>query len=356
MATDGSNRGFRVGRMHVLGGSLFSILILLGGIVRVANIFIGSHHTSSSSGATVIEQHDKLHQQPGKFRQPYGVALDAEGDVYVTDSFNRRLQKYSPKGRLRAVYTGPLVLGDLPAVGKLGALFRPYGIATDRRGNIYVTDTLIDTVVKLSPGLQPVAQWGSPDKAGSQPGRFRTPEGIAVDRSGNIYVVDSGNDRVQKLSATGRVLGIWGRTGTASGLFRRPDGIAVDRAGNVYVADAGNNRIQKFSASGKLLGILGRNGSHKGEFHAPHGVALDGAGYIYVTDSGNYRVQELSPAGKPVYIWDFNNAGELGDTPLDVYGPYGLAVDRRGRVFVADKGDDIVQILAPEGEQVGQIG
>jgi DNA-binding beta-propeller fold protein YncE len=108
-----------------------------------------------------------------------------------------------------------------------------------------VTDTLLDTVVKLSPDLRPVAQWGVPDKAGSQPGRFRGPEGIAVDRSGTIYVVDSGNNRVQELSATGRVL----RYG--------PYGLEVDRRGRVFVADKGDDIVQILAPEGEQTGQIG---------------------------------------------------------------------------------------------------
>jgi hypothetical protein len=116
--------------------------------------------------------------------------------------------------------------------------------AVDRDGNVYVVDSADPAIVKFSPSGAVIAAWG---RSGSGPGEFRGPEGIAVDSHGNIYIADTGNNRIQKLSPNGDPLGVTGTRGAKPGQFNAPTDIAVDQTGNVYVLDSGNNRVQKLA-------------------------------------------------------------------------------------------------------------
>jgi DNA-binding beta-propeller fold protein YncE len=118
------------------------------------------------------------------------------------------------------------------------------GVALAADGGLFVTDCE-NRVAKLSPGGEVVATWGS---RGTEPGQFEQPTGLAVDGAGNVYVADTGNNRVQELSATGAPLHVWGSLGSKVGQFRNPTGLALDANGNIYVADTDNNRIQVFVA------------------------------------------------------------------------------------------------------------
>jgi DNA-binding beta-propeller fold protein YncE len=123
------------------------------------------------------------------------------------------------------------------------------GVAVDREGHIYVANSLRNRVTKLSPTMQPIAQWGS---EGSGPGSLNLSGGnVAVDSHGHLYVAD-GNNRIQKLSPSGDLLAQWGTPGGGEGpgQFRSPGGVALDADGNLYVADTGNRRILKLSSSG----------------------------------------------------------------------------------------------------------
>jgi hypothetical protein len=132
-----------------------------------------------------------------------------------------------------------------------GQFNNPWEIAIDNSGNVFVTDMNNDRVQKFTFGGAFLTKWGS---TGTGDGQFNSPEGIAVDNSGNVYVTDSTNHRIQKFTSDGAFLTKWGSTGTGDGQFNFPKGIAIDNSRNVYVTDWSNDRIQKF-ASGGALGI-----------------------------------------------------------------------------------------------------
>ena len=229
-----------------------------------------------------------------------------------------------------------------------GQFSSPHDIALDPQGNLYIADTLNSRVQKLSAAGEPVAQWGT---TGQKAGQFRSPRGLTVDADGQVFVSDTLNHRIQKLAAAGEPLAQWGEQGAKPGQFRTPSGIAVDTGGNVYVADTGNHRIQKFSPDGQLLAVWGAHGAGPGEFRAPVGIVVDNEGWVYVTDSGNHRVQKLSPEGEPLRQW-----GAEGTEPGQFRNPSGIALDRRGRIYVADTWNNRIQELSPEGEPLSQWG
>ncbi len=229
-----------------------------------------------------------------------------------------------------------------------GQFSSPHSIALDQQGNLYVADTLNNRVQKLSSAGDSVAEWGT---TGHRPGEFRSLRALTVDASGQIIVADTLNHRIQILSAEGQPLAQWGEQGAKSGQFRTPSGVAVDSAGDIYVADTGNHRIQKFSPEGALLSVWGSNGGEPGEFRAPVGIALDADGWMYVTDSGNHRVQKLSPEGEPSEQW-----GEEGTEPGQFRNPSGISLDSRRRIYVADTWNNRVQELSTAGESLSQWG
>ena len=126
----------------------------------------------------------------------------------------------------------------------------PTGIAVDNKGDVYVSDSWNDRVQKFTSNGQFITKWGT---RGSADGQFRFPTGIAVDNKGDVYVSDFSNDRVQKFTSNGQFITKWGTSGSADGQFRFPTGIAVDNKGDVYVGDSLNMRIQKFTSNGKFI-------------------------------------------------------------------------------------------------------
>jgi len=269
----------------------------------------------------------------------------------------------------------------------------PFGIAVDAAGNVYVADTFAYRVQKFDAGGNFILMWGRDVQVGgvtsfeiclasesckagtngSGNGEFNLPHGIAVDGNGNVYVSDSSNDRIQKFDADGNYAGQWGGLGDEGGQFDNPTGVAVDDAGNVYVADSFNNRVQKFDAAGNFLlawgynvidggGInfeictpadtcqAGSSATGNGAFDDPFGVAVYGT-TVYVADTFNHRVQVFDTNGNYLDQW-----GSEGNGNSQFDRPYGLAADAAGNIYVADSNNARMQKFDGDGDTLGQWG
>lgn len=255
-------------------------------------------------------------------RRPYGVAVDAQGIIYVTD--NDRILRLSPQGKLLATWGSR---GNYP-----GEFVSPYGIALDSQGNIYVADHGNCRIQKLSPSGEPLAAFGTEPThhCSAKPGLVSVPDGVALDSQGNIYVADTGNSRIQKFSPDGAPLAQWGAKGSGRGQFNLPEGITVDSQGHIYVSDTGNNRLQELSATGQPLRVWGQGGDIFAGFHNPAGLAVDAQGHLFETDGGG-AVQEFSTVtGKFITRWDNQSS-----PPLPIGAPWGAAVDSQGNGYAA---------------------
>jgi hypothetical protein len=171
-----------------------------------------------------------------------------------------------------------------------GQFFFPYGIAVDASDNIYVADSYNDRIQKFTSLGVFVMSWGSP---GSGPGQFNSPRDVEVDASGNIYVADLLNNRIEKFTSSGEFVTSWGSRGSGPGQFDLAIAVAVDASDNVYVADSG--RIQKFTPSGVFVSSWGSFGSKPGQFNYPSDISLDTSGNVYVSDTSNNRIQKFKP-------------------------------------------------------------
>jgi DNA-binding beta-propeller fold protein YncE len=271
----------------------------------------------------------------GQFFYPYGIAVDSSGNVYVADTSNNRIQKFSSTGSFVTKW-GTQGSAD-------GQINHPYGIAVDSSGNVYVADTMNNRIQKFSSTGSFVTKWGS---GGSGDSQFSSPWGIAVDSSGYVYVVDCNNNRIQKFSSTDGInytfVTKWGTQGSADGQINHPSGIAVDSSGNVYVAEESNYRIQKFSSIDGInytfVTKWGTQGSGDGQFESPFGIAVDISGNVYVADTFNDRIQKFSSAGSFVTKW-----GSSGSEDGQFFHPSGIAVDSSGNVYVAEESNHRIQ-------------
>lgn len=193
------------------------------------------------------------------FTGPYGAALDAAGNLYVADGDGNMIRKISPSGVVTTL-AGSLSEGSADGTGKAASFFTPLGVAVNAQGIVYVADQGNNCIRQISPaGVVTTLAGNSHTHGGYGDGigtnaTFNMPSGIAVDKQGNIYVADSGNNRIRKIDPYGEVttLAGTGQKGSANGpasaaSFNNPVGIAVDSAGNVYVADTDNYLIRKIS-------------------------------------------------------------------------------------------------------------
>ncbi|WP_067678829.1 serine/threonine-protein kinase PknD [Nocardia miyunensis] len=274
-------------------------------VVAVVAVVIGAQRESGGGGSSprpITSGYSA--QTPLPFTGvslPTDVAVDAAGNVYVTDMGNDRVVK------LAAGASTPTLL---PFTG----LNNPQGVAVDAAGNIYVTDTSNNRVVKLGVGAStatPLPFTG-----------LRDPQGVAVDPAGDVYVGDRGNDRVVRLAAGASAPTTLPFTG-----LQDPQGVAVDGAGNVYVTELSTDRVVRLAAGASGSTTLPVTG-----LKDPQGMAVDKAGDLYVVDWGNQWVVRVA-------------AGASTPTPLPFTGlknPQGVAVDTAGNIYITDQGPDPV--------------
>ncbi|MFA5414208.1 MAG: PKD domain-containing protein [Methanoregula sp.] len=292
-----------------------------------------------SSTGTFLTKWGSAGSNDGQFSYPQGITIDTNGNVYVSDSSNNRIQKFSSTGTFLTKWGG--YSGD-------GQFYFPTGVAVDSSDNIYVADYCNHRIQKFSSNGAFLGKWGS---YGTRDGQFNRPNGITIDPSGNVYVLNSWDPRIQKFGSTGNFLAKWGSEGSGDGQFTYPQDVAIDSECNVYVADTSNDRIQKFSSTGAFLGKWGSYGTEDGQFKYPGGVATDSSGNIYVIDSSNNRIQKFSSNGIFLGKW-----GSWGSSDGQFDYPKGIAVDSAGNIYVTDSSNNRIQKFSSNGIFLGKWG
>jgi len=229
-----------------------------------------------------------------------------------------------------------------------GEFKEPTDIATDSEGNIWVVDTGNNRLQKFNAKGEYLSQFG---KQGKGNGEFESPHGIGITSENIIWVVDTGNNRLQKFNTKGEYLGQFGKQGKGEAEFEAPKGIEIDSTDRIWVADTGNNRIQKFNAKAVYLTQFGKEGTGKGEFRSPLDVALDQNEHVWVTDSENDRVQEFG--GSFAFLSEYGGKGSK-DGKLQY--PIGISVDFQGKLWVADSLNNRAQKFTDEDQYQDKFG
>jgi len=296
-----------------------------------------------------------------RFSGPRGVTLDASGNIYVADRTNQTIRKITPAGVVTTLAGTAGSLGIDDGTGAAARFTFPYGLATDAGGNVYVTDSLNYTIRKVTPAGVVTTLAGTARASGSEDGtggvaRFNNPTGLAIDASGNVYVADSNNHTIRKITPAGVVTTLAGTAGVSGGedgagaaaRFSSPAGLATDASGNVYVADFGNHTIRKITPAGVVTTLAGKastRGNDNGNgaaarFNSPRGVATDASGAVYVADTYNYTIRKITPAGEVSTLAGTAglNGFQPGALPGGLFEPSAMAVSDSRIYFSTSNG------------------
>ncbi|QDQ26928.1 hypothetical protein FNU76_11455 [Chitinimonas arctica] len=322
-------------------------LINSGGLVRTLAGQAGARGSNDGFGTAA------------RFDTPQGLALGKDGNLYVADA-NHLVRKITPAGQVDTLAGTAGAPGNADGTGTAARFYDPRGLSADANGNIYVADTFNATIRKINPAGVVSTLAGAAGQSGSADGltngaRFHLPLGLANDAAGNVYVADSGNNTLRRITPQGLVDTVAGTAGVrgsidavgAAAQFNGQHGLASDAAGNVYVADTANSTIRKISSTGvvtTLAGTAGVNGSADGmageaRFYASQSVAIDGSGNLYVADTANSTVRKISPNGQvSTFAGVAGQSGHVDGVGDEArfYLPQGVTTDPAGNVYISD--------------------
>ena len=262
----------------------------------------------------------------GQFRNPKGLGLDAEGNIYVADAHNHRIQVLDANGRFVRKWGSE---GTQP-----GQFKEPWGVAVASNGDVYVADTWNHRIQVFDNEGRFKRQWGVFGEATVPTGSGNLlygPRDLVFDSEGYLYIADTGNKRVVKCDASGVMVGAIGGSGDADGEMQEPVGLALAQDGTLYVADTWNQRIQVFDGQLRFLRkwqVFAWDGMSV--LNKPY-LGVDASGNVYATDPEGYRVLKFDGRGELLAVW-----GQYGSDMSSMNLPTGLKVDETGRVLVTD--------------------
>ncbi|NDC42592.1 MAG: hypothetical protein EBZ77_13770, partial [Chitinophagia bacterium] len=325
---------------------------------------ISSNGYSGDNGAAVL----------GKLSNPYDVATDRKGNLYIADYGNGVVRKVAPTGVITTVAgNGSIGYSGDGGAATTASLSNPIGVAVDTNDNLYIADYNNHVIRKVSANgiISTVAgnatHGYSGDGGAATAAALNYPIGLETDRNGNLYICDYLNSAIRKVSASGIITtvagsgtnGYSGDGGAATAAqLGYPRCFVVDTTGNLFIADYANQVIRKVNTSGIIstfagtgsTGYTGDGGpASAATFNTPYGIALDGSGNLYVSEKYNYVVRKISTSGYistyagnglPGYMGDGNDASNC---KLDQ--PMGLAVDTNNNVYICDNANFAVRIV-----------
>jgi sugar lactone lactonase YvrE len=346
---------------------LFNATNLPNGIITTVAGTNGSGFSGDGGAAT-----------NAKLSSPHGVALDAYGDLFIADYGNNRIREVNTNGIIMTVAgTNSFGLSGDGGAATNAKLSSPFGVAVDAYGNLFIADSVNNRIREVNTNGIIMTVAGTNNDGFSGDGGMATnaslssPDGLAVDAYGNLFISDSGNVRIREVTTNGIIMTV---AGTSSGGFSgdggaatnatlsSPQGVAVDAYGDLFIADSGNNRIRKINTNGIIMTVAGTNSAGfsgdggaatNAKLFSPYGVAADAYGNLFVADRINSRIRKVNTNGIITTVAGTNSSGFSGDggaaTNAKLSSPYGVAVDAYGNLFIADTGNARIRKVAIQG-------
>jgi len=316
---------------------------------------------------------------------PNGIAFDGLGNYYYSDDYGNCVRKISTSGIITTV-AGDTTQGYSGDGGQAtnAQLYQPFGLAIDMSGNLYIADQY-NNVIRMVNTLGIISTIAGRDSSGigvagfsgdggpATAAELMQPLGLTIDASGNLYIADMGNNVVRMINTAGIINTIagggscgtpyCGDGGSATAAELSVTGIAFDAVGNLYIADAGNNIIRKVNTLGVISTVVGNtinyytggNQGYSGDggqataaaLNSPNDVALDYKGNLYIADANNNAIRMVNTLGVITTIAGNGSQGFIGDgglsTAAELYSPYEIALDASGNLYIADWGNSRIR-------------
>jgi sugar lactone lactonase YvrE len=361
------------------------LLLMAGTLTAVGKAAVGGASVRAAPVATGPPGHvePKLRFLAGG---PEELTLDPAGNIYSSDCEDAFVFRASRRGTMTIVAgTGTQGFSGDGGSALKAEFACPSGVALDANGNLYIADhgnnrvRRIDRngVVHSFAGAGPIPPAGSNygsfggDGGPAAHARFHVPTSVAFDNQGNLYVADRDNGAVREIGRDGRIRTIAG-TGTrgysgdggpaVKARLNQPQGFAFDKAGNLYISDSANNRVRRIDRSGTITTVAG-NGRHgysgdggpatKARLSDPYGLAFDANGNLYVAEPDEGVVRRIDAKG---IITTFAGTGTLGFSgdhgpakKAKLNNPFGLVFDAAGNLYIADNGNGRIRRVDPQG-------
>jgi DNA-binding beta-propeller fold protein YncE len=279
--------------------------------------------------------------EPGQFQRPRGIAAAPDGTIYVADTFNHRIQHFDSQGNLLHVWGSHS--GTDAATAENGTFNEPWGVAVGPDGSVYVADTWNYRIQKFTAEGEFIAVWGSYTNA-DDGYQLYGPRAIVVDDQGRVFVADTGNKRITVYDSKGNFLQAIGRGGYDSGQLDEPVGLAIGPGGRLFVADSWNRRIQVFQDYGGTFAYLTEwtiNGWEGQSTDTKPYLAVSPDGRLWVTDPGNARILVFDLEGN--FLFTF---GAFGSDAASFALPIGIAAGADGRIYITDAENNRIMVFA----------
>ncbi|MFA5057182.1 MAG: SMP-30/gluconolactonase/LRE family protein, partial [Opitutaceae bacterium] len=295
--------------------------------------------------------------EAARFSSPFDVAVDGAGNLYVADTDNHTIRKITPAGLVTTLAGLAGVSGSADGTGSAARLSAPESVAVDAAGNVFVSELWSGTIRKTTPAgvVTTVARFPGTSDPTAFPGSatgYGPAHDLAVDADGNLYATDALQNAILKITPDGTVttlagsLGIFGGDADGTGgsaRFARPRSLVLGPEGNLYVADTSNNAIRKVTPAGVVTTLAIPVDLPDG-FYRPKSLVVDAAGNITVVDSWN-AIWRLTPSGGLTKLMTLTTATGYGDAGY----ADGLAMDQSGTLYVADTANSVIRKLSPSG-------
>jgi len=343
--------------------------------LRIRKVDTSGNITTVAGNGTCCFSGDGGSATSARVAYPYGVAADSNGNLYIADTVNERIRKVNASGIISTVAgSGGLGFAGDRGSATLAQLRTPEGVAVDSNGNLYISDAGNNRIRLVTPDgiITTLVGGGLNDGGPAVFGLLNLPSGVVRDNAGNTYIAENYNNRVREVSASGVITTIAG-TG-ASGFsgdlgpattaqLNAPEGLALDGSGNLYIADGNNHRVRKLDTSGNISTVAGNgtccafNGdgaaATSADIGTPYGLAVDSSGNLYLSDITNNIVRRVDTSGNISTVAGNGTSGFSGDggqaTLARLSGPYGITVDATGNLYIADRNNQRVRKVDTSG-------